>query len=565
MKQIEYLKKLATYVLGESPLWYLSILLTFVSVGSEVLAVASLYPLSLMATGSSLSPNLFVVRQLSWLGISASLRSLLIVFLALFAFRIATNLLNQSFYLFLGRKTFADLSHQSFRAILKKETIRSIEDKSAGHFISLSGDESFRASTIVVTLVQLLNSIVLSTLYYFAIIKFSGIVALSLFAFLTLNALVLVPIFRHSHRLGVHQVELNRSTTTLFLDALNGLRSVRAFSGEDYMSDGYRDLIYRYSRTLFLVDFVPLLAKALPALILLGSCISIVLLVPGSAWTSIDVAFIITLIAFIMRFLPAIGTTVTIFMRLLSDARAGKDVTHLVESARMIAPDTRPKIDGRIDSIEIRSIRFYYNKHIDVLRNLNLSFERGKSYAIVGESGAGKSTLLDLILRFHVQNDGEILLNGNAINGVSESSLRSKILLLGQQTTILNDSVRNNIAFGYRLTDEVLRKATKLAAIDRLINDLPEGYETLLAYQGSNLSGGQRQRIGLARALSRDPDVLILDEVTSALDSETRNQVVSNVIQEFRDKILIFVTHDDFVKNQVNHVVKLDRIAKEIE
>lgn len=559
MKKTDYVRKLVAYVLKEYPLWYASIALTFISVASEVLGVASLYPLSILATGHSINPDLFIVKQLIRVGVAPSLKSLLVVFLGLFAFRIVTNLLNQSLYLFLGRETYAHLSHESFRAILKKETIRSIEEKSAGHFIGLSGDESFRASTIVVTLIQILNSFVLSSLYFVAIVNFSVSIAWSLIGFLVLNAAILVPVFRKTHKFGVRQVELNRSSNTLFLDALNGLRSVRAFSGEEFTARGYRDLIYRYARTLFLIEFIPLIAKSAPALLLIGLSMVVVVTASASTWTSIDVAFVITLIAFTTRFLPSVGNTVTTFMKLLSDARAGKDVTYLVQAAREIGPSRLSGIPGSVDSIRIKTLRFAYGDKVDVIRDLQVNFNRGKSYAIVGESGSGKSTLLDLMLKFYAFEEGDISVNENSIKEIDESILRKKVLLIGQQTTILNDTVRNNISYGLEMTEETIRKAAALAQIDEAIERLPNRYDTLLNYQGSNLSGGQRQRIGLARALSRAPDVLILDEITSALDSETRDLVVENILREFRDKIVIFVTHDDFVKKKVSEVISIAR------
>jgi ABC-type multidrug transport system fused ATPase/permease subunit len=201
-----------------------------------------------------------------------------------------------------------------------------------------------------------------------------------------------------------------------------------------------------------------------------------------------------------------------------------------------------------------------YFEHVDgkpVLQDFSAIIRRGRSYAIVGASGSGKSTFLDLLLGFYVPAKGSILINGVLLCQIDPSVLRSKAVLVAQDTAVFNDTVANNLRLGFDASRGDLDRACRIACIDEFIADLPNGYDALLNYRGSNFSGGQKQRIGIARAVLRHPDVLLLDESTSALDGATREQVVGNLLKEYKDRILVFVTHDSFVMSRVDEVIDL--------
>jgi ABC-type bacteriocin/lantibiotic exporter with double-glycine peptidase domain len=196
-----------------------------------------------------------------------------------------------------------------------------------------------------------------------------------------------------------------------------------------------------------------------------------------------------------------------------------------------------------------------------VLNNFSALFECGKAYAIIGESGAGKSTLLDIMLGFHVPTHGEIRINGVLSQSFDAASIRKKIVLLGQETIIFNDTVINNVTYGLAVSLEQIQRASALAQIDTVILNLPEQYNEVLQYRGTNLSGGQRQRIGLARALVRESDVLILDESMSALDQTTKETIIDNILVEYRNKIVIFVSHDPSIREKVDVVIELHKCS----
>ncbi len=258
----------------------------------------------------------------------------------------------------------------------------------------------------------------------------------------------------------------------------------------------------------------------------------------------------------------SLGDSANVFIKIVSEAKAIQDISSITDSPDIADNVTQADIDVEIHNIQVSGITFSHNKTDDVLRDFSATFSAGKTYAVVGESGAGKSTLLDLILKFHVPDCGSVLVDGVDTRNITEKSLREHITMLGQETIIFNDTIRNNITYGLDVTQAEIESASAIACVDEVIESLPNGYDTVLHYRGTNLSGGQRQRIGLARAILRKPDVLILDESTSALDQKTKEKVLQNIFRAFATKIVIIVSHDPEIRSRVNHVVELFPLAK---
>ena len=184
--------------------------------------------------------------------------------------------------------------------------------------------------------------------------------------------------------------------------------------------------------------------------------------------------------------------------------------------------------------MELRHVSFEYKKGVPALSDVSLEAKPGQMIAFVGPSGAGKSTIANLIPRFYDVTEGAILIDGHDIRDVTIASLRGQIGIVPQETMLFSATVRENIRYG-RLdaTDEEVEAAARAANADAFIRALPQGYETPVGERGLNLSGGQRQRISIARAILKNPRILILDEATSALDTESEK-----IVQAALDKLM---------------------------
>lgn len=561
---VDYLVRLLRFCLRQHPIMLANLGLAFLSVLLELAAMASLMPISLIAAGEQIQPGSKWAKLFEYFGASPTFASALIYFVIVFALRLTTQFLNQATSVFVGKRVQADLSSRAFQHIVQDLSLRDIDARSAGYFISLAGDETARAGAIVVVVNQLLATALLATVYLSAIAYVSWWLSLGVVAFLIVVFLSLSGTLRKSQILSARQLDEAKIAHSIFLDALNGLRSVRALSAETFVTSKYAQIIHQYTTTHFLIDTLAFTAKLIPALILLFSiavAAAAGFLTVGNASA---LAVMVTSLAFLLRFFPAAGQALSLFIRLLTDLRAASDVTHLLEAPPAATQiSTRRTLDGHIDTLELRKVSFRYTPSQPVVQGISTKLERGRSYALVGPSGSGKTTLFDLLLGFYSPDSGEVLVNGIPVRCLNSLQLKSRMVLIGQQVTILNDTVANNVRFGAQASDTEVRLACSAACIDSFIENLPDRYETILSFQGSNLSGGQRQRVGIARGLLRNPDVLLLDESTTGLDAETRDSVVDNILESYRDKIVVFSTHDESVISQVDVVIDLTSLRTE--
>jgi len=193
-------------------------------------------------------------------------------------------------------------------------------------------------------------------------------------------------------------------------------------------------------------------------------------------------------------------------------------------------------------SINFKNVCFSYNQAEHTLDGINISINPGETIAIIGKSGSGKTTLVNLIPRFYEIESGQLLIDSENVQNYSLRSLRSNISLVTQEVTLFNDTIFNNIAYGKYSDDEVSKVVTS-AHMDEFIDNLPKGLDTLVGDQGILLSGGQRQRIAIARALLKDAPILILDEATSSLDSESEKYIQKALDQLMKNRTTLVIAH----------------------
>lgn len=259
----------------------------------------------------------------------------------------------------------------------------------------------------------------------------------------------------------------------------------------------------------------------------------------------LSMAFLLTFLFALFRMMPKVHA--------MNHQRGlwAQNSAGLSNVAELIRPDDKPHLENGstpapplADAIELEDVSFAYQPDTPVLKNIDLRIEKGQTTALVGATGAGKSTLVDLIPRFYDPTHGRVLYDGTDLRDLDVSSLRERIAIVSQSTHIFNDTAAANIAYGAPdVSREQVRWAAEQANARQFIDDMEEGFETTLGEGGVRVSGGQRQRIAIARALLQDPDVLILDEATSDLDSVTEQLVQGALERLMQDRTVIAIAH----------------------
>lgn len=330
-------------------------------------------------------------------------------------------------------------------------------------------------------------------------------------------------------------------------EVFSGMRIIKGFNAKDYVDDLFEKETMTYRKINISMARKNELAS--PVSQFLGIVVVASLLVYGGTLVLNEQGGLQAgeLLAYIAVFSQIINPAKSISQS-LSNIQRG-----IVSADRIFKLiDEQPKIEnkpnatvlkGFNDKIEFRNVSFAYDKET-VLKNINFTVEKGKTVALVGSSGGGKSTMADLIPRYFDPTDGEILIDGHPLTSVTAESLRALMGIVTQESILFNDTVFKNIAFAIpnaKLED--VKQAAKIANAYDFIMDLEHGFETNIGERGGKLSGGQRQRLSIARAVMKNPPVLILDEATSALDSESEKLVQEALANLMKNRTSIVIAH----------------------
>ena len=218
------------------------------------------------------------------------------------------------------------------------------------------------------------------------------------------------------------------------------------------------------------------------------------------------------------------------------------------------------KIDGFKKKIQIKNLNFSYSKNSkNILSNINLTIKKGEKVALVGSSGSGKTTLTSLLLRFYNYNNGDITIDDKSYNEINTKSVRNLIGLVTQEPILFNDTIKNNITYGSEnIKDKQIEEAAQIAKIDNFISSLDLKYETIIGERGSLLSGGQKQRLSIARAIIKNPPILVFDEATSSLDSQSEKKVQEAIDNLVKDRTVIMIAHRLTTVKNVDKIVVLE-------
>ena len=362
-------------------------------------------------------------------------------------------------------------------------------------------------------------------------------------------SLVIIPIKEFGKRLRKFSRKSQQrmgSITTFLHETIAGNRIVKAFNMEDYEKRRFAEENNRFFKIVF--KRVKIRALSHPLMELLGGiAVAIIIWVGGYRVIQGELtpgAFFSFMTALFMLYAP-IRDLNKVNLEVQEGMAAAIRVFELL--------DTTPEIkeeEGAIPlppvskGVDFQDITFRYGEET-VLKDISLHVNVGEVIALVGMSGAGKTSLVNLLPRFYDVEKGQILIDGHDIRKVKFKSLREQIALVTQQTILFNDTIRNNIAYGniHGCSDQEIIEAAKAAHAHDFIMKLPEGYDTLIGEQGVKLSGGERQRLSIARALLKNAPILILDEATSSLDSDSETEVQKALDQLMKGRTVFVIAH----------------------
>ena len=333
-------------------------------------------------------------------------------------------------------------------------------------------------------------------------------------------------------------------------ETLSGLRIIKAFNAEKFMAEKFAKVNERYNtiaiRALRKTDLSSPLSEFLGTVTMMIVMYFGGMLVLGKD-ASLSASAFITYIALFSQIIPPAKSFTQAFYNIQKGLASADRIFAVLEAEESIKDQQSAETIKSFNyKIEYQNISFSYRKGDEgyVLKNVSFTIEKGKTVALVGQSGSGKTTLADLLPRYYDVDGGTLLIDGTDIRKLQLHSLRELLGVVSQEPILFNDTIYNNIAFGMNhATEKMVEEAASVANAHEFITQMPEGYQTNIGDRGSKLSGGQRQRISIARAVLKNPPILILDEATSALDTESEKLVQDALTSLMKNRTVLVIAH----------------------
>ncbi len=454
---------------------------------------------------------------------------------------------NKLFTGYVQVKVVQDLRLRLYQHFLS-QPLSFFQTRRSGDLISLAMNDVLKVNQALATT---FHPLVIEPLYIVAYLSILFIINWKL----TLISIIIIPItslfiyvISQSIRRKVVRVQIQLGeVTSRFSELISGIRIIKAFVNEDNENKRFGGEAQKLYRLMF--RQISLQSLSLPVTEMLGVSMAVVLLWVGGVQVlehgTISSSDFLRFIVILFALYQPIRNLAKVNISIQAGVAAGGRVFEILDIEPAIRDETGSKELETFDrEIRFDSVTFTYDSsELQAIKNLDTTIHKGEVVALVGPSGAGKTTVVDLIPRFHDINAGSISIDGSDIRTLTRASIRRQIGIVSQETILFNDTVYNNIAYGMESNPSDVQEAAKQANAHDFILELEEGYETMLGEHGARLSGGQKQRIAIARALLKNPSILILDEATSALDTESEKAVQSAIETLMQGRTVIVIAH----------------------
>ena len=362
-----------------------------------------------------------------------------------------------------------------------------------------------------------------------------------------LSGAIVILIGRSIRRKSKRTAEKIARIMSIMAENLNSIRVVKSFSMESFETDRFTNEQERYYQLIFRRAKLRLISS--PIIEMIGAFIGVCLLWIGGydvlVSQNMNSEDFIRFILILFSVLGPIRNLSNVSVELQKGFASADRVFEVLDTPELIKSKQNATIISELnDQISFNSVSFNYDGNDSVLKDVSFNMKKGTVTALVGSSGAGKSTIADLIPRFYDVVDGSVTIDGVDIKDIEIKSLRRLMGIVSQETILFNDTIGSNIKYGLRsVSDKRLELAAKNANALDFIKEQPEGFETIIGEKGVRLSGGQRQRIAIARGILKNPPILILDEATSSLDTESEHLVQTAIDNLMADRTVLVIAH----------------------
>jgi ATP-binding cassette, subfamily B, bacterial MsbA len=438
--------------------------------------------------------------------------------------------------------------------------------KRTGLLISrVTNDVTLVKGALVASFANLFREGLLAILYLGIAVWISWKLSLITFVVLPPILFLIVRVGQRLRKRSARIQEKMADITATLQESISGARVVRAFGMEEYEEQRFFKHTFEYFRTF--VRMETLGAMAGPLTEYLGVIGVVVVVWYGGRQVLLDGSvspdwFLIFLAATLSTMQPLKKLSQANNELQVGLAAASRVFSLLDTMPSVVSRPDAPAVDGFHDRIRYEDVRFRYDTGDEVLRGIGLTIKRGEIVAVVGPSGAGKSTLLDLLPRFYDPTAGAVTIDGRDLKDIEIKSLRRLMGIVTQETILFNDTVRNNIAYGLEgARDEDVVAAAKAANAHNFIAGLPGKYDTPVGERGTRLSGGERQRIAIARAILKNPPILILDEATSSLDTESERLVQEAIERLLKGRTVLVIAHRLSTVRNADRIIVMEKGA----
>ena len=440
-----------------------------------------------------------------------------------------------------------DMQTDMFASLIKADT-ETIDNKHSGKFIgNLMNDVNMIVNLISVAILNLfkdsLTLIGLLSVMFYQNWK------------LTLVAIIMIPLASYAAKvLGKRmskvtnqQMQRAGSLTSYLIEIFKNHKLMKIFQKENYERKRANDLILTLKEASKKINIV--FVRASPIMeAFTGVMIALIIFISAKLVMEdeLEVSNFFSFLAAMMLAYQPVRSLATLNLAVQQGLSGAKRVLPVIDDVNKIRDIENAKdIDVKEGSIEFKNVNFQYSVgEKKILNSVNIKIPGKKMTALVGQSGAGKSTILNLIPRFYNVDDGEIKIDDQSVNNYSLFSLRKNISLVSQDTTLFDDTIKNNIAYAnLDASQKDIEDAAKFSFADEFINKLPNNYDTLIGENGVRLSGGEKQRISIARAILKKSPIILLDEATSSLDAETENKIQKAISYLTKGRTTIVIAH----------------------